>query len=166
VDFNDPRWTGLHGGYRIPYDPRAAIRAIAEGAGAAAAWQELWNGLHHQGDVGEAFYAAVPHLVRIHADRGVPKPDTYALEATIGDARQHGGGNPEIPAFLREGYDAAWRHLTDMGLRELGAVSAPAAVSAIIAAIAIGKGMPALGRMAMLVDEDERKEMLEDAGLD
>jgi len=53
-----------------------------------------------------------------------------------------------------------------MGLRELGAVSAPAAVSAIIAAIAIGKGMPALGRMAMLVDEDERKEMLEDAGLD
>jgi len=32
----------------------------------AAAWEELWEELHHQSNVGVASYAAVPELVRIH----------------------------------------------------------------------------------------------------
>ena len=83
MEFDDPQWDRLQGGYRIPYDPRNALRALEQGNGTEAAWQELWNELYHQGDVGEASYAAVPHLVRIHALRGVPDANTYALVALI-----------------------------------------------------------------------------------
>lgn len=61
MDFDDIGWAGLLGGYRVPYDPRNALRRL-EGGDAEAAWQELWAELYHQGDVGEASYAAVPHL--------------------------------------------------------------------------------------------------------
>lgn len=54
MDLRDPRWAGLCGGYRIPYDPGDALTAIRTGGGADAAWQELWENLYHQGDVGEA----------------------------------------------------------------------------------------------------------------
>jgi len=49
---------------------RAGLQRLAAGMDRDAAWAELWQGLHHQGDVCEASYAAVPHLVRIQPDRG------------------------------------------------------------------------------------------------
>ena len=58
---NEEQWAGLCGGYRTPYDPRNAIGKLREGD-AKAAWDELWQELHHQGDVGEASYATVPLL--------------------------------------------------------------------------------------------------------
>lgn len=66
LDFGDERWPGLRGGYRIPYDPRSALCSLEQGKDVEAAWQELSTELYHQGDVGEASYAAVPHLVRIY----------------------------------------------------------------------------------------------------
>lgn len=55
----------MEGGYRLPYDPRPALDRLAT-VDVAAAWAELWQELYHQGDVGEASYAAVPELVRLH----------------------------------------------------------------------------------------------------
>ena len=81
MDIGDPRWPSLRGGYRLPFDPRPALRRIAIGD-AEEAWKELWNELHHQGDVGEASYAAVPALVRIEAARRGADWNTYALVAT------------------------------------------------------------------------------------
>jgi hypothetical protein len=68
LDFDDSRWKGLKGGYRIPYDPRPVLRNLEEGKDLSDAWSELWDELHHQGDVDVASYAAVPHLVRIHSE--------------------------------------------------------------------------------------------------
>ena len=113
--------------------------------------------------MGEASYAAVPHLVRIHAARGVADWNTYALAATIDEARQD-GRNPELPADLRVAYEVAWRRLVEIGLRELEAAEDPTLVCSIIAVLAIGKGQLFLGRLAMFT-EDERNELLaEDFG--
>jgi hypothetical protein len=60
----DAKWAKLTGGYRVPYDPSAALSRLEQGQDV---WPELWNELHHQGDVGEDSDAAVPHLVRIAA---------------------------------------------------------------------------------------------------
>ena len=68
MDLNDARWSELKGGYRIAYDPPPALAKLERDAGDAEAWEELWNELHHQGDVGEASYASVPELVRIHRE--------------------------------------------------------------------------------------------------
>ena len=60
MEFDDPRWDSLQGGYRVPYDPRKALSALERGKETESAWQELCTELYHQGDVGEASYAAVP----------------------------------------------------------------------------------------------------------
>ena len=83
MDFDNPEWLTLLGGYRIPYDPRRALLALERNENAEAAWKELWDELFHQGDVGEASYAAVPHLVRIHASRGIADWNTYSIVAII-----------------------------------------------------------------------------------
>ena len=98
LDFNDERWAGLVGGYRTPYDPRPALRSLEERKGVEEAWHELCTELYHQGDVGEASYAAVPHLVRIYEEQGIPDWNTYALAATIEEARQV-GKNPHLPTI-------------------------------------------------------------------
>ncbi len=163
IGFDDDRWTRLSGGYRIPYDPRRALRSLEQNENVEAAWQELATELYHQGDVGEASYAAVPHLVRIHEHRGVPDWNTYALVAMIEEARQV-GTNPDIPDYLHQSYQDAWRDLVRIGLHELETAKEPLLSWCIIAVIAIGKGQLTLGRFAVLFDENERKTFLDNAG--
>lgn len=159
MNLDDVRWKELHGGYRTPYDPRSALRKLERGEEVDDAWEELWNELHHQGDVGHASYATVEHLVRIHAMRGGSNWNTYALIATIEEARRD-KRNPEIPLDIREGYAAAWRDLVDMGLAELRTAGDPVLVSSIIGVIAISKAQFTLGRFAVSFSEDERRELL------
>lgn len=65
ISFDDPRWDDLEGGYRIEYDPRPALLTLEDSPDDPDAWAELWEELHHQGDVGEASYAAVPYLAAL-----------------------------------------------------------------------------------------------------
>jgi hypothetical protein len=162
LSFDDQGWSQLRGGYRSPYDPRKALLSLERGTNVSAAWSELWEELHHQGDVGEASYAAVPHLVRIHRERDALEVNTYALAVVIERARRE-HANPEMPPWLGAAYDSAWQHLVDLGLRDLRLVSEDDIIGPIIAALSYGKGLPMLGRMAMLT-EQERREMLDEAG--
>jgi hypothetical protein len=159
MELDDIGWAHLRGGYRIPYDPRPALRALKQGKETAAAWNELWNELYHQGDVGEASYAAVPHLVRIYEATGVPDSNTYQMVAIIEQSRK-AGQNPDLPANLRVSYEAAWCRLAELGLRELEAADDPTLISCIIAVLAMRKGQFALGCFAALFDENERKGIL------
>jgi hypothetical protein len=161
--FDDPRWAELHGGYRIPYDPRNALRSLAEGRNVDAAWKELWNELHHQGDVGEASYAAVPELVRVHAERGIADGNTYALVAIIEDARQN-PKNPELPSWLKDSYTDALNRLAVLGLHDFRAATDETLVVSIIAVLAMAKGQSLLGRLAIYFTDDERRELLAKAG--
>ncbi|HEV2674812.1 MAG TPA: hypothetical protein VGV37_09740 [Aliidongia sp.] len=163
MDLDDPQWSHLCGGYRVPYDPRKAFLALERADETASTWEELWTELHHQGDVGEASYAAVPHLVRIYAARGIANWNTYALVATIEESRRS-GHNPELPADLRDAYVAAWGELVKLGLRELEAAREPTLVASIIGVIAFSKGQFTLGRLAVSFTEDERQEMLKTMG--
>lgn len=158
---DEGRWAGLCGGYRTPYDPRNAIGKLRDGD-AKIAWGELWQELHHQGDVGEASYAAVPLLAEMHEMRAVPDWNTYALVATIEEAR-HNPNNPSLPDWLVDDYHAAWKKLQRLAMEELPASSEAELTDSIIAVLAFGKGRISLGQMAMLAD-DERKEMLENSG--
>jgi hypothetical protein len=157
MEIDDARWSELEGGYRIAYDPRDALRTLARG-GAASAWDELWNELHHQGDVGSASFAAVPELVRIHAARGIADWNTYALVATIEQARDN-PGNPKLPAWLRTEYERAWRDLERLALSEFPAAVDDSLIHSIIAVLAFSKDGRTLGSIALLT-EDERQEML------
>ncbi|GAA0588532.1 hypothetical protein [Rhizomicrobium electricum] len=162
IRLDDPKWMDLMGGYRVPYDPRGALQSLSRGHEVEAAWAELWNELHHQGDVGEASYASVPVLVSIHAERGIADWNTYALVAIIEVARRM-PGNPELPSWLKDSYDDALRQLAEIGLQEFRDAKEPGLVNGIIAVLAFSKDQPLLGRFAMMFTEDERREILKKA---
>ena len=155
---NDPRWLKLLGGYKVRYDPRPALQKLLSNNEVSAAWEELWNELHHKGDVGEASYAAVPELVRIHCERGIPDWNTYALVATIELARDD-KRNPPIPPWLEAEYLAALETLSKAGIAEISFTSEPESVRAIFAVIAISKGLRTRARIMLIYTDDELIEM-------
>ena len=148
----------------MPYDPRNALRKLERGEDVDAAWSELWNELHHQGDIGEASYAAVPHLVRIYAARVIPDWNAYALVATIEEVRQN-GRNPDLPSYLSDTYQSALRELGELGLRELQSAEEATLVTSILAVLAFWKGQRSLGLLASSFTEDERLELLAGSGI-
>ena len=106
LSLTDKRWTKLMGGYRALFDPRSSLHNLESNLHVKEARHELWGELYHQGDVGEASYAAVSHLVQIHGERKPDDWNTYALVATIELARGT-GKNPEVPEWLKEEYFSA-----------------------------------------------------------
>jgi hypothetical protein len=161
IDLSDERWGELQSAFRRPYDVRPALRRLVSED--TAVWYEFWEELHHQGDVGEASYAAIPAIVRIYAEQArQPDWNVYALAATIEEAR-HSNDNPAIPAWLAATYERGWAELEALALAELPQASDDDLVSSILAVLALGKGKRTLARMALLT-EDERNEMLNTAG--
>jgi hypothetical protein len=163
MDFSDERWSGLLGGYRLPCDPRAALRAIDEGRNVDAAWSELWEELHHQGDVDLASYAAVPHLAGLAAAGKAGGWNAYALSATIEQSREH-ERNPAMPDWLASDYAQAWTTLFASALDALRTADDPDVISSVLGVVAIHKRMPVLGRLASDFSETERLAILIDAG--
>jgi hypothetical protein len=128
--------------------------------GDESAWDELWNELHHQGDVGLASYAAVPHLVQIHGERDVPDWQTYALAGTIDICRTR-GHNPALPAWLEESYKSAWVDIVSLASRDLPRAGDETTVSSILGAVALAKGARLLGEIILNYTGDELAEMIE-----
>jgi hypothetical protein len=154
LSITDNRWTKLMGGYRTLFDPRPALKNLESCATVESAWIELWEGLHHQGDVGEASYAAVPHLVRIHGERKLDDWNTYALVAVIELARGK-GKNPEVPEWLREEYYSAIQDLAKLGSIEILRVKNPEDIRAILSIIAVAKGARTHARFLLEYSEEE-----------
>ena len=99
LTLDDSRWGDLTGGYRMKCDPRPPLAKLENGRDTEGTRHALWDDLHNQGDVGEASYAAVPHLVRIYRNHGLPDWNTYAIVAVIELARNK-GSNPDVPKWL------------------------------------------------------------------
>jgi hypothetical protein len=154
LSLDDPRWTDLKGGYRIPFDPRPLLVKLENTQNIEAVWHELWDELHHQGDVGEASFAAVPHLVRIYRNLSVIDYNAYALVAIIELARAH-GENPDVPEWLRVGYFKAIQYLAKAGATEVLRTDNPDTVRAVLSVLAIAKGLRTHGRF--LIEYSDRE---------
>jgi hypothetical protein len=160
LDLEDQRWA-LKGGYRVPCDARPLLRSLESGVEIGQTWKTLWNELHHQGDVDEASFAAVPHLVRIHRNRGVAEWNTYAMVATIELARGN-GGTPDVPAWLRAAYHEAIRELARHGLAELPLADGRDVVRCILGVLAREKGARTYARLLIDFSEEEIVELARD----
>ena len=158
LNLDDKRWTELKGGYRVPFDPRQLLRRLESGTDIQRCWQELWQELYHQGDVGEASYAAVPHLVRIYQNRGKIDWNTYAIVTSIELAR-YVGKNPDVPSWLLQGYEDAINSLAMTGLGELPHANGKESIRSILAVIAIWKEVRTYARIIIDFSEDELNEL-------
>jgi hypothetical protein len=133
-------------------DPRPQLAGLENEENRVKAWHEL--SLHHQGDVGEASYASVPHLVRIHRKSGIVDWNTYAIVAIIDLARGK-GNNPEVPKWLEDDYIRAIRELAEIGAAEIWRTEESEAIRAILGVIAIAKSLRTHGRFLVEYSEDE-----------
>lgn len=158
IELNDNRWKHLKGGYKVEFDPRPALVSLESGEGAAEAWNSLWENLHHQGDVDEASYAVVPHLVQIYRTRRSGGWNVYALVAIIELARGE-GANPGIPQWLEDDYPRALRALAELGAKEVIHVDDTETVRAILSVIAIAKGLRTYARLLLKFSESEINEL-------
>ena len=157
LSLDDPRWSTLEGGYKVVYDPRPALEQLRAGNRKEEAWSELWNELHHQGDIGPASYAAVPHIIDIYARADEPDWNALALVGLIEDVRLQSG--PKPPAWLWESYMAAIHRLPELGARDLLRSDDSLVVRSALAAIAIAKGLRATAQMLTNYSDDELGEM-------
>jgi hypothetical protein len=158
LSLDDKRWQILEGGYRTRFDPRPLFSELETDKDAKAAWHELWEGLHHQGDVGAASYAAVPHLVRIYRKRGVLDWNTYAIVAVIELARDD-GKNPEVPRWLEDDYFQAIRDLAEVGAVEVLQTKNPEEIRAILSILAISAGARTHAKFLIDYSAEELLEM-------
>jgi hypothetical protein len=154
LNLDDDRWSNLTGGYQMPFDPRPLLAKLEAGQDIESTWHDLWDELHHQGDVGEASYASVPHLVEIHRKSGLVDWNTYAIVAIIELARKK-GNNPGLPKWLEEDYFRAIQELAESGAAEIWRTAEPEAVRAILSVICIAKGLRTHGRFLVEYSEDE-----------
>jgi hypothetical protein len=151
LPLDDPRWATFNGGYKVPYDASAALDRLFVDGPSEELWEELWNELHHQGDVGQASYAAISHLVEFV--RRSPRLDwnPLGLVACIELERPH---NPPIHTELADDYFAAIRALPAVLGGHLDQEWSEQVVRAAVACIALARGQRWLAKAYFELDRD------------
>jgi hypothetical protein len=160
LSYDDDRWNKIHGGYKTLYNPTNALKKLESGNDIENAWNELWEELHHQGDIGEASYAVVPHLVRIQKEHSNLDWRFYSLVSII-EIERHRKSNPPLPDWIKSSYIQAWTQLLDLSLNDLKHTEDPLVIQSAIGVLAIAKGLLKLGAIISEFDESELMEMLD-----
>lgn len=106
MDLDNIIWRKLQGGYKMVYDasrPLKKLKAANRQNEMNAIFDELWENLHHQGDVGTASYLAVSHLVEICIEKKSLDWNFIGLCVLIENNRlqEH---NPELPDEFQDIY--------------------------------------------------------------
>ena len=161
MELDDYRWRELRGGYKEIYDPRPALGRLVSGTDVDGAWNELWQELHHQGDIGESSYAAVTVLADIYQSKPVTDWNLFSLVSTI-EVERHRKTNPPVPHWLQNDYDRAWEQLLDLAIKSLRRDLDIYTLQSALAVIAIGKNALKLGALISWLDSSELDEIVED----
>lgn len=164
LDLSDPRWATLEGGYRRTlYDASIALKKFELADNQQAIndiYQELWNELHHQGDVGLASYYSVPHLVRIAIKKQIVDYNILGLVSII-EIQRH-KDNPPLPNALKPNYNKAIEDLADLARLSMSQNWNLDLATTTLAAIALSKGQVKLANAIFSMDsEDVIDEFLE-----
>ena len=159
LSYDNPLWNNLNGGYKVPYNPVKALRMLESGKNVPEAWKELWNELHHQGDVAEASYASIPQLVQIQKKRGDLDWNFYALISTI-EIERHRKTNPPVPKWLEQSYHETWKIILELALIDIRKAEDAITIRSILGTIALAKGLTKTGTLLNNFDESEIEEFL------
>ncbi|ATY33732.1 hypothetical protein [Sphingomonas psychrotolerans] len=159
LELDDPRWSTLTHAYGSAADTPELIRQLAHAPGPAGdhekePWFTLWSSLCHQGDVFDASYAAVPHIVKIAFSAMEPVDFSFfQLPAAIEIARNNGRG-PQVPAHTDTAYTQALSRLNEcVAVHRHEDWDEPMLLSAL-SAQAVAKGHHRVAEAIMNLDDD------------
>ena len=157
LELNDPNWEKLEGGYKgTLYNASIALRKLQEATSLQLAmpiYKELWEELHHQGDVGLASLYAVPHLIRIAKEKRLVDWNVLGLVTLIEVKRS--SSNMIIPSKLKNEYDDAIRDLCNLSTSVLIQSWDLETASSALAAIALSKGQVKLANAILNLDSED-----------
>ena len=163
MDLQDPIWATLKGGYKIPYNASKPLRKL-QNAGSRDEMQvifdELWENLHHQGDVGIASYLAVPQLINICVDKKSLDWNFIGLCTLIENSRLD-IRNPELPEEYDELYFGSLTQFEKYLLLNFKNISDRTALRLTLALLATINGQPGLGKAIENLDEGALEEFLQ-----
>ena len=163
MKLTDDIWKTLEGGYRILYDasiPLKQLELANDKDTINKIWEELWNELHHQGNVGLTSYLALPQIVRIGKLKLIYNWNLLALCCTI-EQQRHLGNNPELPQEYNDYYNEGLADLKQYVLDNLNKPLDNATYTLSLATLATCNGQIELGKAIMeLEDKDILDELL------
>lgn len=150
LSLTDPRWSDFKSGYRVNYDARTLLRRFSTGTDLQGCWKEVWNELHHQGDLDTASYAVVPYLVHYARDQKRDYNIYGYVSAVICESGRN--KNPSVPRFLEPAFAKALAELFDLATIDLRPGVSPRTLRAILEYLAAYKGAPDLARAICDID--------------
>lgn len=115
LSLTDIRWQDFTSGYQLKYDASLSLKqleAASSGNEVVQILDELWNELHHQGDVGTASYLAVPQLVRIGIEKRLTDWRLIGLIALIEIQRHE--SQIAIPQQYKAEYFSALQQIEEL----------------------------------------------------
>jgi hypothetical protein len=163
LTLEDNIWKELNGGYKLRYDATAPLKQLENTDDKKEIYRifdELWNELHHQGDVGVASYLAVPQLVRIAKQKRLFDWNILALCSTI-EQQRHLGTNPLLPTEFREYYEEGLLELKAFIIDNLNSVKDEITLRSALSALAVCNGEIKLSKAIIKLSDDVLNEFLE-----
>lgn len=157
MQLTDPIWKELAAGYRVPYDVSVPLRKLEQADDpeiVEGILEELWNELHHQGDVGLASYLAVPQLVRIGKSKAIVNTDLLGLCCVI-EQQRHAENNPCLPAAFEDYYQNGLKALKLLALDYLQRDLDETTLVTALATIATCSGNIKIGKAIFELDDPD-----------
>lgn len=162
ISLDDQIWKELKGGYKITYDvsvPLRRLEHLIDNRENDVIYRELWNELHHQGDVGLASYLAVPQFVRIAKMKKLFNWNILAICATIEQQRQL-GQNPGLPEIYEEYYQNGLAELKAFIIDNIAGVSDETTFRSALSALAACNRQAKLSKAIIEMSDDVLDEFL------
>jgi hypothetical protein len=154
LPLDDPRWQSYKGGYRVLYDASPGLRRLFADGPDEQLWEEFSTELHHQGDLHQASYAAVPWLVEFVRRSAKIDWNALALIATI-DLERDQHRNPKVAKELAAGYFAAIKSLPAVLGTHPDEEWGELVVQPAVACIALARGQRWFARAYLELDRDK-----------
>ena len=162
MELNDKIWDQLDGGYKIPYNASISLQILKKAVRSnefKVPFDDLWENLHHQGDVGLASYLAVPQIISICIDKHSLDWNFIGLCVLIENCRI-AGNNPELPPEFESDYFDSLAKFENYLLLNLKQIQDHTAFRLALALFAILNDQPGLGKAIEILDDDEISEFL------
>lgn len=151
MTLNDNLWKTLQGGYKTTYDvsiPLKRLEITNNKEEIGSILDELWNELHHQGDVGLASYLALPQLVRIAKDKGLFDWNIVGL-CTVIEQQRHLGNNSPLPQEYSEYYSNGLKELKEFVVSNINSEMDDTLLLTALSTLATCNGQVKLGKAIM-----------------
>jgi hypothetical protein len=163
LSLDDKHWANFTSGYQLKYDasvPLKRLEAASNTTDRTQVLDELWDELHHQGDVGTASYLAVPHLIRIGIKDQLTDWRVIGLVALI-EIQRHESPVAIPPEFEAE-YFSALRQIEKLIALNTSLPWDSEYASCALAALAASKGQIAMAKVIQELNDPDLTEKFDE----